>query len=161
MRDVKKKHLKCTVYGLKCIWHVVTVGRSQATSDTWHIVALSVDMYGCLCMSVIKVVIVNNDQSIRCFVFLHKIEWVSMVLRILNLESHQNCMICLKAMTDDFFFYKNCLKSFKKCQKLKILPRPATLPPPPETLSRGITGMRNVACCQLSLCWTWGVYFLR
>ena len=46
-----------------------------------------------VCVSVIKVVIVDNGQSISCFVFLYIIEWVHMVLRILNLEGHKNCMI--------------------------------------------------------------------
>ena len=41
-------------------------------------------------LSVIKVVIVDNGQSIRLFIFLHKIEWVCMVLRILNLDGCQN-----------------------------------------------------------------------
>ena len=36
----------------------------------------------CVCMCVIKVVIVDNGQSIRFFVFLHKVEWVCMVLRV-------------------------------------------------------------------------------
>ena len=40
----------------------------------------------CVCLSVIKVVIVNNNQSIRFLVMLHKIEWVCTVLRISNLE---------------------------------------------------------------------------
>ena len=44
-------------------------------------------------MRVTKVVIVDNRPKLRFFVFLHKIEWVNMVLRILNLEGHQNCMI--------------------------------------------------------------------
>ena len=43
-----------------------------------------------VCVSFIKVVIVNNGQSIRFFVFLYKIEWVGIVLRILNLEGHQS-----------------------------------------------------------------------
>ena len=46
-----------------------------------------------VCLSVIKVVIVDIGHSIRFFVFLQKIEWLGMVLRILNLEEHQNCMI--------------------------------------------------------------------
>ena len=52
-----------------------------------HRVAMSV------CLSVIKVVIVDNGQSIRFFVFLNEIDWVCMVLMILNLEGHQNCRI--------------------------------------------------------------------
>ena len=47
-------------------------------------------------LSVIKVVIVDNGQSIGLLVFLYEIEWVVMVLRILNLDRHQNYMICLK-----------------------------------------------------------------
>ena len=47
-------------------------------------------------LSVLKVVIVDNGQSIWLLVFLYEIEWVVMVLRILNLDGHQNCIICLK-----------------------------------------------------------------
>ena len=36
---------------------------------------------------------------VSVFVFFHKIEWVCMVLRILNLEGHQNCMIGSKVTT--------------------------------------------------------------
>ena len=50
-------------------------------------------------MSVTKVVIVDNGQSIRCVVFLRKIEWDKMVQRILNLEGHQNYMIGSKVTT--------------------------------------------------------------
>ena len=39
----------------------------------------------CLC--------VNNGQNIRCLVFLHNIEWVGIVLRILNIKGYQNCII--------------------------------------------------------------------
>ena len=52
---------------------------------------MSVCMY--VFVSVIKVVIVNTGRSIRFFVFLHKIEWLGMVLRILNLEGHHNSII--------------------------------------------------------------------
>ena len=34
-----------------------------------------------------------------CIVFLHKIECVNMVLRILNLKGHQNCIINSKVTT--------------------------------------------------------------
>ena len=64
-----------------------------------HRVAMSVCMYVCVCMSVIKVLIVDNGQSIMFFVFFHETEWVNMVLRILNLEWHQNCMIGSKVAT--------------------------------------------------------------
>ena len=49
-----------------------------------------------VCLSVIRVVIVDNGQSISFFVFCHKIELVNTILRILNLEGLQNCMICSK-----------------------------------------------------------------
>ena len=50
-------------------------------------------------MSVIKVVIVDNGQSIRLLVFLYKIEGVGMVLQILNLEGRPNLMIGSKVTT--------------------------------------------------------------
>ena len=62
-----------------------------------HRVAMSVCMY--VSMSFIKVVIVNNAQSIMFFVFLNKIECFCLVLRILNIEGHQYCMIGLKITT--------------------------------------------------------------
>ena len=49
-----------------------------------------------VCMRVTKVVIVNNGKSIRFFFFLHEIEWVSMVLRILNLEVPKRVEKCKK-----------------------------------------------------------------
>ena len=52
-----------------------------------------------VCLSVIKVVIVDKGQSIRFFVFLHKIEWLGVVLRILNLEGYQNCINGSKVRT--------------------------------------------------------------
>ena len=42
---------------------------------------------------------VNYSQTVRVFVFFHKIQWVDMVLRILNLEGQQNCMIASKVTT--------------------------------------------------------------
>ena len=50
----------------------------------------------CVCMCVTKVVIVDYGQM---FFFFHKIEWVCMVLRILNLEGRQNVMIDSKVTT--------------------------------------------------------------
>ena len=47
----------------------------------------------CVCVCVTKFVIVDNGHSIRFSAFLHKIEWIGLVLIILNLEGHQNCMI--------------------------------------------------------------------
>ena len=46
-------------------------------------------MYICMCLKVS----VNYGQQERVFVFFHKTECVYMVLRILNLEGHQNWTI--------------------------------------------------------------------
>ena len=53
-----------------------------------HRVAISVCVYVCH-----KSCIVDYGQMVRVFVFCHKIEKVGIVLRILNIEGHQNCMI--------------------------------------------------------------------
>ena len=55
----------------------------------------NVRMYVCMCLKVS----VNRGLPVRLFDFCHKIEWVHMVLRILNLEGRQNCMIGLKGIT--------------------------------------------------------------
>ena len=44
-------------------------------------------------MFVTKVVIVDNGQSIRVFFLSSEIEWVNMVLRILNIKGYLNYMI--------------------------------------------------------------------
>ena len=54
-----------------------------------------VRMYVCMCLKLS----VNYGQTVRVFVFFHKTEWVYMVLRILNLEEQQNCMIGSKVTT--------------------------------------------------------------
>ena len=46
-----------------------------------------------------KIIIVDTGQSIRFSVFLRKIEWIGMVLGILNLDGNQNCMIGSKVRT--------------------------------------------------------------
>ena len=52
------------------------------------------------CMSVFyKIIIVDTGQSIRFSVFLRNIEWIGMVLGILNLDGNQNCMIGSKVRT--------------------------------------------------------------
>ena len=60
-----------------------------------------VRMYVCMCLKLS----VNYGQTVRVFVFFHKTEWVYMVLRILNLEEQQNCMIGSKvtAILSQFF----------------------------------------------------------
>ena len=52
-----------------------------------------------VCLSVIKVEIVDYGQTVRVFVFFHKLELLFMVLRILNLEGHQNSLIGSKVIT--------------------------------------------------------------
>ena len=52
-------------------------------------------MYVCICLKLS----VNYGQTVGDFVFFHKTEWVNMVLRILNLEGQQNCMIGSKVTT--------------------------------------------------------------
>ena len=46
-------------------------------------------MYDCMCIKVS----VNYGQPVTVLVFFHKREWVNNILRILNLEGHQKCMI--------------------------------------------------------------------
>ena len=47
----------------------------------------------------------NYGQTVRVFVFFQKTDWVSRVLRLLNLEEQQNCMIGSKvtAILSPFF----------------------------------------------------------
>ena len=56
---------------------------------------------------VTPVVIVDNGQSIKVFVFLHNVEHVCMDLWILNLEGHKNCMIDSKVTTILTTFFVN------------------------------------------------------
>ena len=49
----------------------------------------NVRMYVSLCQKLS----VNYGQTIAVFVFFHEIEWVYNVLRILNLQGQQNCLI--------------------------------------------------------------------
>ena len=46
-----------------------------------------------VCMYVTKFVIVNYGQMVRVFFLLHTKEWLDMVLKMLNIERHQNYMI--------------------------------------------------------------------
>ena len=65
-------------------------------------------MYVCMCLKLS----VNYGQTVRVVVFFHKTEWVYMVLRILNLEEQQNCMIGSKVTAIlSPFFSKNLKKS--------------------------------------------------
>ena len=60
-----------------------------------------VHMYVCMCLKLS----VNYRQTVGVCVFFHKTEWFFMVLRILNLEGQQNCMIDSKitAILPPFF----------------------------------------------------------
>ena len=58
-----------------------------------------------VCMCVIKFVIVDAAQRVKVLVFLYEIESVCMVLRILNLGGHENCMICFKVTTTLTLFF--------------------------------------------------------
>ena len=67
-----------------------------------------VRMYVCMCLKLS----VNYGQTVGVFVFFHETEWVYDVLRILNLEGQQNCMIGWKVT--------NILPQFfQKLQKLQ------------------------------------------
>ena len=63
-----------------------------------------VRLYVCMCLELSA----NYGQTVRDFVFFHKTEWVSKVLRILNLEEQLNCMIGSKvtAILSCFFSKK-------------------------------------------------------
>ena len=63
-------------------------------------------------MCVIKVVIVDNGQSIIFFVLLHKKERKNLVLIIQNLEEHQNYMIGSKVTTILTVFLSMINKNF-------------------------------------------------
>ena len=63
----------------------------QASEERWTQVRW---VGGCVYKSTVS--LVDNGQTIKFFVFLHKIEWVCLVLRILNLDNHQHRMICWK-----------------------------------------------------------------
>ena len=54
-----------------------------------------VHMYDNICLKVS----VNYGQPVRVFVFFHETEWVYLILRILNLKGHLNCMIGSKVTT--------------------------------------------------------------
>ena len=64
---------------------------------------------------------------VRALIFFHKIEWVCMVLRILNLKGHPNCMICLKATKILTMF---CVHDYwrRYCPKSWYLHKGATAP---------------------------------
>ena len=65
-------------------------------------------MYVCMCQKLSA----SYGQTVRVFVFFHEIEWVYMVLRILNLEEQQNCMIGSKVRAILSPFYQ----TFQKLQ---------------------------------------------
>ena len=66
-----------------------------------------------VCLLVCKVVIVNYGQTVRVFIFYHKIEWAALVLRILNLKGHQNNIIGSKSYNDyiDVFVHNRLINT--------------------------------------------------
>ena len=65
-----------------------------------------VRLYVCMCLELSAVI----GQTVRVFVFFHKTEWVSKVLRILNLEEQQNCMIGSKVTAILSLFFQKIKK---------------------------------------------------
>ena len=63
----------------------------------------------CMCVCA-KKLSVNYGQTIGFFVFFHETEWFCNVLRILNLEGKQNCMIGLKVKAILPLFFQKILK---------------------------------------------------
>ena len=62
----------------------------------------NVHIYVCMCLKIS----VNYGQPVRVVVFFHKTKCVNIVLKILNLEGQQNCMIGSKVITIFLFFYQ-------------------------------------------------------
>ena len=58
----------------------------------------------------------------KLFVLFNTIEWVNMVLRILNLEGHQKCMIGSKVAVILRPLFQNKIKKFK-CSHIRCLSR--------------------------------------
>ena len=65
-----------------------------------------------VCLSVIKVIIVYNGQVIKFFVFLHKLESVCLVFRILTQEGHQKGIIGSKVTMTLTIFLSLIIKGF-------------------------------------------------
>ena len=72
-----------------------------------------IHMYVCMCLKVS----VNFSQPVRVFVFFHNTELVNIILRILNLEGHTNCMIASKVTTILMLFF---FSSKKKLKTIKV-----------------------------------------
>ena len=101
-------HFFCTFTSLNSIYEpndqVCVLG---AISEHYEALC-DVHVYVCMCLRVS----VNYGQPIRVIVVFHKIEWVHMVLRILNLEGQQNFMIGSKVTTIlSTFFSKKSITS--------------------------------------------------
>ena len=67
----------------------------------------NVRLYVCMCLELSA----NYGQTVRDFVFFYKTEWVSKVLRILNLEEQQNCMIGSKVTEISSLFFSKISKT--------------------------------------------------
>ena len=69
-------------------------------------------MYVCMCLKGS----VNYGQTVEAFAFLHKTEWVNIVLGVLNLEEKLNCMIGSKVTTViPPFLFKNIKRRHVGC----------------------------------------------
>ena len=66
-------------------------------------------MHVCMCLKLS----VNYGQTVGVFVFFDVTELVKMVLRILNLEGQQNCMIVSNVTTILTLFFQK-IKNFKR-----------------------------------------------
>ena len=52
-----------------------------------------------VCVSTVTIYLSIMAKVSGFFVFLYKIEWIGLALRMLNLEGHPNCMTVTKVMT--------------------------------------------------------------
>ena len=83
------QHFFCTLTTLNSISKPNNQMCVLGTINEQYEALYHVRMYVCMCLKLS----VNYGQTVGVFVFFHKAEWVNMVLRILNLEGQQNCMI--------------------------------------------------------------------
>ena len=73
-------------------------------------------LYECFAHNTINALLVNvyraKVSGFFVFVFFHKIEWVDMIQRILNLDWHQSCMLVSKVLRISImFFFNDCFTS--------------------------------------------------
>ena len=97
-------HFFCTLTSINSISEPNNPVCVLGTINERYEVLCNVRMFVSLCQKLN----VNYGQTIAVFVLFHETEWVYDVLRILNLEGQQNCMIGSKVTTilSPFFFKK-------------------------------------------------------